>query len=518
MKDGWLNNFFKPTIFYVILFLFILAFSTTAKDYDYDFWSRLIAGMGFVQTGHVLKQDFLSYSPTHIWYDHEWGSGVIFYLTQHFFSSTGILLLQSILVFLIFFVMTKVVSLRGVKTTSAYNFLFYYFSFISMNIILNEPIRCQLFSFLFFTLFLYILELSRKGNTKPLWAIPFIMIVWNNLHGGSVSGIGLILIYIFGEFLNRNPIKKYIYALTASLAVLPINPWGFQYLGFLFKANTMHRTYVAEWWGLFSRLHIFNFVQFKLYTLILLFAELALVINKFHSKIIAKTLNVDKTKILVLFVTIILAIQHIKLIPFAVISMTCFLYDDFYTVFNKLTKGLFNKIVGFKETIVYLLIIMFALWNIRTKAFEPLVSVSRYPIDAIEFVKVNNLKGNLLINFGLGSYASYKLYPNNKIFIDGRYEEVYYDEMMPMLNSFYMAHSNWNEVLKRYPTDILVIEKNYPIYKALNIDKDWKMVYENNFFGVFVQSRNAKKTYKQPSKDINYYKKTLFDTDIKFNQ
>lgn len=517
MKDEWLNKFLKPTVFYIILFLFIQAFGTTARDYDYDFWARLIAGMGFVQTGHVLKQDFLSYTPTHIWYDHEWGSGVIFYLTQHFFSSTGILLLQGLLVFLIFFTITKVVKLRGVKTTSAYNFLFYYFSFMAMAVIINEPIRCQLFSFLFFTLFLYILELSRKGNSKPLWAIPFIMIVWNNLHGGSVSGIGLIVLYIIGEFLNKKPIRIYVYTLIASVVVLPINPWGFQYLEFLLKANTMQRTYITEWFGLFSHKHLFGFIQFKIYALILLITELSIAIKQYTSNKLSKLFDFDKTKLLVIFVTIILAIQHIKLIPFAVISMTCFIYDDFYTVFNKFTKGVFNKIANMKEAVVYGLILIFTIFNIRAKAFEPLVSTSRYPIDAIEFIKTNNLKGNLLINFGLGSYASYKLYPNNKIFIDGRYEEVYYDEMMPMLNSFYMAQPNWKEVLKRYPTDIMVIEKKYPIYKALMLDKDWKMVYENKLFGVFVKSSNAKKTYKQPSKDINYYKKTLFDTDIKFN-
>ena len=87
----------KPIIFYIILFLFFLAFSTTVTNYDYDLWARLIAGMGFVQTGHVLKQDFLSYTPTHTWFDHEWGSGVIFYLTQHFFASAGLLILQAIL-------------------------------------------------------------------------------------------------------------------------------------------------------------------------------------------------------------------------------------------------------------------------------------------------------------------------------------------------------------------------------------------------------------------------------------
>lgn len=507
----------KPIIFYIIFFLFILAFSTTATNYDYDFWARLIAGMGFIQTGHVLKHDFLSYTPTHTWFDHEWGSGVIFYLTQHFFSSAGILFLQAILTFSIFFFITKIVELRGVKTTSAYNFLFYYFAFISMSYMLDTPVRCQMFSFLFFTVFLYILELARKGEHRPLWAMPIIMVFWNNLHGGCVSGIGLIIIYVVGEFLNHKPIKKYFYALLATVLVLPINPWGLEYIKFLIKANTMQRTEILEWLGLFSKLYLHDYMKFKIFAFITLFTE-SCVITK---QLLTKKFNFDKTKFLLLAVTLYLAIQHVKLIPLATITITCFLYDDFYTAFNYLTKNIFNKIANVKDTIIYGFILIFVFLNINAKAFGPRLDWSRYPILSIEFIKINEIKGNLLLSFGLGSYASYKLYPNNKIYIDGRYEEVYYDFLLPLLHKFYLAKPGWDEVLKKYPPDVMIIEKFYPICQVLEKDKNWKAVFEDNFFVVFVKSengKNAKKKYLKPSTDINYYRRTLFNNTIDFSK
>lgn len=507
----------KPIIFYLIFFLFILAFSTTSIGYDFDFWARLIAGMSVVQTGHVLKHDFLSYTPTHTWFDHEWGSGVIFYLTQHFFSNIGILLLQATLIFLIFFVITKVVELRGVKTTSAYNFLFYYFAFSAMSQMLNEPVRCQLFTFLFFAVFIYILELARIYNNawqnKTLWLLPIIMLFWNNLHGGCISGIGLILIYIIGEFFNKQPIKKYIMPLVLSILVLPINPWGFEYLGFLLNATTMKRPEIMEWWGLFSKHNITSYMKFKFFALFLILAQCGLIIKQLR----LKKFNFDKTKFLVLAVTLFISIQHVKLIPFFVITATCFLYDDFYTIFNAVTKNIFNKIAKPKDIIIYGLILFFAISNINSKTFQPILTWDKYPIKSVEFIKLNNIKGDLLINFGLGSYASYKLYPNNKIYMDGRYEEVYYDYMVPLLKKFYLILGDWSEVLKLFPPDIMIIEKYYPIYNKLINSNDWKLVYEGDKdFGVFVKSLNAKNTYKIPSNDLNYYKKTLFDTNINF--
>lgn len=505
---------FQPLIFYTVLFLFILAFCTTAKCYDYDLWVRLIVGKGVVQTGHVFKQDFLSYMPTHTWYDHEWGSSVIFYLTQHVFGAAGLLILQAVLIFLIFYVISKIIELRGVKTSHPFNFLFYYAAFIAMADSLIHPIRCQMFSFLFFAVFLYILEKVRleKGSPKFLIWLPVIMLLWNNLHGGCVSGIGLILLYAVGEFLNKKPFVKYIYAFLCSLAVLPINPWGFEYLVYLFKANTMQRTYVTEWAGLFSKHYVYDRMKFKFYILIMLFVEFGVVLKQLRDK----TFNFDKTKFLVIGVTLFLALQHIKLIPFAVIALAIFLYDDYYTALNTFTRDFFNKIATAKDTIVYIFILFFAFSRINAKAFQPITNYQKYPVVATEFIRQNNLKGNLMVSFGYGSYVSYKLYPNVKVFIDGRYEEVYYDFMLPLQRNFYLVKPGWDEILKKYPPDIMIIEKSYAVYYALLKRKDYSLVYQDNNVGVFVTKKLAMKEFKKPSLNDDYYLKTLFDTDVNF--
>lgn len=509
-----------PIFFYVILFLFILAFCSTATNYDYDLWARLIAGMGSVQTGHVLKQDFLSYTPTHPWFDHEWGSGVIFYLTQHFFSSAGILFLQAILIFLIFFFISRIIKLRGLKTTTEYNFLFYYFTFIPISYIVDGPIRSQMFSFLFFTVFLYILESARKGKTKLIFLLPLLMIIWNNLHGGCVSGIGLILIYLIGEFFNKKPVNQYIFALASTILVLPINPWGLSYLNFLLKAVLMPRPLISEWRWLFYKDDLFGCMKFKIYALFLISTEIAMILKQLKSK----NFYFDKTKFLVLSATIFLAVLHVKFIPFAVITMACFLYDDFYTFFNSLTKNAFTNIANIaniKIIIIYGLIIIFAFSTIKMKGFGPYLDWSRYPVKAVEFLKTNNIKGKLLADFSFGSYISYKLYPNNKIYMDGRYEEVYDEYLFDILDDFDSGGQDWNIILEKFPPDIILIEKTHPARNLLDMDKQWSKIFDDNTFVIFVKSKDLNKykhPFKKPSADIKYYKRTLFDTDINFGK
>lgn len=508
----------KQIFFYIILFLFIWAITLNEFSLDYDLWARLIIGKYFVQTGHILKHDFLSYTPTHILYDHEWGSSIIFYLTQHFFGGVGLIILQTILIFLVIFFITKIIELRGLKNTYAYNFLFYFFALGSMNYVFKTPVRCQLFSFLFFTIFLYLLELSRKEKIKDKYlmiSLPLIMVIWNNLHGGCVAGIGLIGLYTLGEFLNKKPFKRYLYSLLFSLSVFTINPWGFDYLPFLIKANSMARSEIVEWWGLFYKYNMHKYIKLKFLILLFTLIESGFVIKS----LTAKKYDFDKTKFLVLIITLILAIQHIKLIPFLIISASCFLYDDFYTAFNFMTFNLFNKIALYKDSFVYICIMLFIIGQFKTANYVQFVGFEKYPVLSTEFIKINGIKGNVLTNFGLGSYVSYKLYPHNKIYMDGRYEEVYYDEMIPLLKKLFLMKSGWDELLKKYPPDIIIVERRYPVFNYLRNSSGWKFVYDEDWqFALFVRAKNAKKKYKQPSFDRDYYLKNTFSTDINFKK
>jgi len=100
--------------------------------------------------------------------------------------------------------------------------------------------------------------------------------------------------------------------------------------------------------------------------------------------------------------------------------------------------------------------------------------------------------------------------------MDGRYEEVYPDYMMLLMKQFFLVSDHWDELLKYLKPDVMILKKSYPIYEHLNKSKDWKIIYNGKYCGVFVPSDIENKNYIQPSDDINYYKNTLFTTDIKF--
>ncbi|MBE7704230.1 MAG: hypothetical protein E7Z90_00290 [Cyanobacteria bacterium SIG29] len=483
---------------------------------DNDLWARLIAGEHIVENLNVLKYDFLSYTPTHPWYDHEWGASIFFYLALKHFGSEGLIVLKGILIALTMFFCYKTIELNKPKSTVSYNILYFAIMFLAVEQNMGQTIRCLLFTSLFFSIFLYLLEKARQGKTKSLILLPIIMLFWSNIHGGALSGIGLIGIYCVGEFLNKKPIKWYIVTLLSSLAVLFINPYGIEYVKFLFYAGTMDRTFITEWTSPFDKYYIGEYLKYKVYLVfIILTSAIYLIKNKINYK------NLDKTKLLIILAMIYLSVTHIRHISFFVLTTGTLLYNEFYSIFNSFidkfkfkneeNRKTFNLA---KNVIVYFLLLLISIPQLLNTNKEIKITETKYPRFAIEFIKINKIEGNLFINFDWGSYAAYKLYPNNLIVMDGRYEEVYNPDLLLQLKDFHLVKDDWYKIIRDYKTDVMILEKKYPVFEEIKKHKDWKLVFENNLSGVFIPTSKLKKHYYLPIPNDEYYNKTLFN---KFN-
>jgi hypothetical protein len=64
-------------------------------------------------------------------------------------------------------------------------------------------LRPQTYSFLLFAAFYWVLVKYREQRTDRLWVLPILMVLWVNLHGAFVLGLGLIGLYIGCEATRR---------------------------------------------------------------------------------------------------------------------------------------------------------------------------------------------------------------------------------------------------------------------------------------------------------------------------
>jgi len=474
------------TAFFYI-FLLILSYSCTSIRTipDLDIWARLAVGSIFLQTGNLLSKDIFSFMPVKdVFIDHEWGSSVIFYIVAKYFGGMGLFWLKFILIFAIWLLIAKTIRLN--EKVKRLNVLLFIFAAMPVAHMFFSTIRCLIFTYLFFCLWIYVLERARKGENRLLWIIPVTAIIWANMHAGFVSGLGLLFLYAAGEFLNKkNPIK-YIITLLMCTAAVFINPYGYKYFIFLGQALTTDRSFVTEWAGYNPLSLSLPSVQLAIFIVVTLSAVIFNIKNNFKA---------DRVRYLLLAATFILVLMHVRHTVFFVIVSLTFFYNDYIELFstvgriihNKFGSKFFNGVLFSIKSLSFLLVAYMAYVYCTILPPALYVNPAYYPVGSIQFILQNNIKGNLYVPWDWGSYAFWKLYPNNLISTDGRYEETYSEEIFKEARNFTLIGKDYKaSFLKKYHTDVILLPNKLISGSYIQEIPNWKLVYSDNVSRVYL--------------------------------
>lgn len=487
-----LDNFLKYLIVFILVLSSYLFFITLFNKSlaDYDLWGYLSFGRVFWEEGFFPYQDYFSYTPTKpLWVYHEWLTGVVFFGLFKILGPASLQLLRYILAILTIYLIYATAMKRGGS-------LFYVITTLIPSILLISfgyvAVRAQIFTFFFFILTLYMLESSKKtGDGAILKWLPLTQIVWCNFHGGFVAGLGLIFLYALGEGLARNKMAaSYLkWGIIATLATL-INPYGIEYWIYTIHALSMPRPEITEWYSaltaLMSNVHIFPVSLFLIMSLMILLASL------FRKK-------KDITELLIIAAMIFLGISHIRHnVLFGLIFgayMPVYLSECAHE-WNARNHS-FN-LIGFLSIVLSTLVISacFYFYPKTQITFIPdfrlVVSSDYYPEKAIQWLKTNNIKGNILPHFEWGEYLIWSSYPDCRVAMDGRYETVYKDNVHKEYFDFLYGREGWDIFLRKYPHDIVLLKAGIKTHALMRNEKDWRLVYHDRISVVFMKNKQGK--------------------------
>ena len=511
----------KKAILYlsIITIVYLLTFLTTAPDKD--LWARLAVGSIFFQTGSVLKTDIFSYIPTKdLWIDHEWGSGVVFYFFAKLFGEGGMFALKAFVLLMIIVIILKIIKYQSGKEPGIM-----YVLFLALSIDWAFPLlRCQMFTYLFFTLWIYTLERMKRDDHTLIWIFPVTMLLWVNMHGGFLAGMGVLLIYAVGETLNRDHYLKYWGVLAFMIPVTLMNPYGLDLWRYVIEASFMPRPFIQEWQPV-------NFIGpnafiggFKVHILSG-FAVFALLTFMVGIKLMMKKTKTDWTRILLITILFYLSVVHQRHSVFFVLAVSGLFYHHYINLFGfmrKYIEGAFTrpalKILEIvKYSYGYLLLAVLFIYLLPRLNHHVIVNPYMYPVGSLEFIKQNNISGNLAVSFNWGSYAFWKLYPQCKVLIDGRYEEVYSDPSFTKAVQFSVRTGDWQAILREYPADILILSNDYYSPSDFSYLTNWQPVYHDYVSYVLLPKERIKTLYIHPDYQNPKYFKEDFAKHIKIN-
>lgn len=501
--------------FYFAILLLCCALSIQFNSLDMDLFSRFLMGNYVVHNFAIPYNDFVSYTTTHTWFDHEWLLSVIFYLIVANTKLIGVTLIKAILCFLCFITVDLAISDRVGKFNYSYKLpylcLFLYFLLVFR---IFDSLRCQHLTFFLFPLFILLLNRIRNNyNSKIIYFIPFIMLFWLNSHGGALAGLGIILLYAIGEAINKKPFKKYLILFTICALMLLINPWSFNFIPWLYETVTANHYFIGEYQPP-SALPGNDSIPYYVLWGILIFLNIYSII---------RTRKIDWVKILILLVVLGLSVRYIKHFSLLIFSFFIFCYDDFKLliddILNLIKLKINDKIAGITNYLILFIAIgysIFAFLNFPLRETFWAHSYEFIPNRPLQFLKDNGIKGNIFAPYHIGGYIAYTSYPDLKIYMDGRQEQVYpqsvFDDAMSFL---FMDGPNSLSVLQKYRNDIILVEKYWRVNMYLP-NSYYKPVYEDDKYRIYLAPNKLKYGYSEPIRTPDYNVDTLFDIKREF--
>ncbi len=454
---------------------------------DPDLWGYMTFGRLFWDSGTFPRHDLYTYLPTHDqWIYHEWLTGVVSYFVYRFTGGFGLIVLRDLVALATLGFLYLAARIRNTSRPSALLWLLLASPFLKIGF--GSVLRAQIFTYLFTAVTLYLLERSRqKGQWFLLSILVPIQIVWCNLHGGFLAGVGIIALFGVGEAVSRRTWRPYLLVFLVSALSTLINPYGIDYWRHLFYAITLPRPEITEWASTFTAYgkHILTLTHVLWYVTLGILSFWVLVRARWR----------EITPILLLSSTFFLGIQHFRHQVFFLMLFAVYLPGPFQLSIDRLRRQLAGVqtwlrekapafFAGSRQTSTFFIAVLSVLFcfllgasrlslQIESGEKRPILD---YPTGGLKYIEKHYSSGNILTEFDWGEYLIWSLGPRMKVGLDGRYESVYQDRVA----NEYLDYMKGKEkgFLDSYSHDLVLFRPNSVPVSSLRQSRDWTVAYE----------------------------------------
>lgn len=481
-------------LFTAILFLALFVMATREIT-DPDFWWHLRTGQSIVETRTIPRADIFSFTNAgRPWVAHEWLSEVSMYALYALGSFPTIIIAFAAIIALTFaFVRAR---MPGKPYVAAFALLL-----AALAIAPTWGARPQMLSLLLTSVFLYLLDKRRDW----LWTLPLLMILWVNLHSGYALGLVIIAVHLFGEIVeylasrftfhasrSPSPLPPRSLAPLRQLAIIfilcfvavVVNPNGATMYVYPFETLTSRtmQAYIQEWFS--PDFHQFEFQPFA-WLLIGTLAAMAFA---------GKRVSLTQTILLAGFGYA--ALRSARNIPIFAIIAAPILAEQLWHLIE--TRGWANALsstrarvtrgMAIVNWIVLLLIVAAGAARVAmVVSNQRAVERAKYPAAAVDFLQAQKISGALYNAYGWGGYLIWRLYPETRVFVDGR-ADVYGDAFIEEVYlKAYRGGADWRAPLDQYDVRIVLVEPTAPLTVQLSREAEWKKVYADDQAVIFTR-------------------------------
>jgi hypothetical protein len=123
----------------------------------------------------------------------------------------------------------------------------------------------------------------------------------------------------------------------------------------------------------------------------------------------------------------------------------------------------------------------------RATPLDIVVPRDQFPIEAMAFLERNAVHANALVFFDWAEYFIWKMHPNCRVFLDGRFRSAYSETAIQTYLNFIYAGSNPLAALNDYPTDLVFVHVGNPCTALMRNIEGWELAYQDAMAAIFVK-------------------------------
>lgn len=460
-----------------VLLFGVFAFSVPTIP-SADMWWHLSTGRYIVRNHAVPHTEpFSATIAGKPWTAHEWLSGVIFYLAYSLLGSAGPLLLAAFVLTLAFWFAYQ----RSEGPLLARVFA------LGLGVWAASPIfsvRPQIFTYLFAAIFLFVLtRYFETGSTKQLVWLPVLTILWVNFHGGYVLGLTIILLFAAGAVADwiagqagavatKRRVLSLALACLACIAVVPFNPNGLAL--YVYPVVTLRawsaQTDILEWQS-----PNFHLAIFRPFAALLLLTVAVLALSPKRPK---------PSQVLLFLFFALSALYGMRNLPFFVLVAFPLLAEYAFVPEWKLP----TPSAGLKKILQAAAVAVVAVASAKVATAHLSQELDReeyrFPARAAAFLEAQKLPAPLFNSYDFGGYLIWRLYPQYRVYIDGRtdlYGRPFFDQFL----AIYQVTADPRPALNREGIRTVLVEPESRLASFLRTQAEWKRVYEDPTAVVF---------------------------------
>ncbi|MBU0692655.1 hypothetical protein KKH18_12695 [bacterium] len=465
-----------------LLILLAIVASSTSIDPN-DTWWHIRLGEYYLDNGEIPKVDVFSHTAAGArWYTHEWLSQVILYKTYDWFGFFGIRLLNTLMVSISILLLFRLFR----KTASPLLPVLFGLAVIFPDFLGRCNTRPEIFTLPLTVAFLdFFMHRDRSvlPTLKPLAVIAVMAALWANLHGMALLGLLFLCAYTAGEFftlllqryvkipewqsvswtgVKGNCLIIAVYALAAMATPMG---WGIYTHAFEGREFLPGPLGIMEWLSPFQFLggilhsfltHDFPWINIPLaWQFVFLAIPLAFL---FSLPVLAARRQLPT---LAEFFIVCFALYEAA----AVVRFRWLFFVPLYFIIKAIRRpepAAEKKATAYSTILSPLMILIIATGLVvlfsRGVDFKHPIRRDEYPIGIANFLEDAHSSGRLFNTYNWGGYFIFRLYPEYRVFIDGR--TILYSTANRNLMLDHVVidgkETGYEELLEQYKVDFLI--------------------------------------------------------------